>query len=146
MTRTFHSSRGEVTLRPETSGNYTYTFSSISDANYQRIRIDGPAINQVVHPLASAFFSGSGRSSINSCSGDKVDVDVELRVSLSSAGLGLPLIDHRPIGRRSVGLRSANCGTYRIRDVYLQGLEEKSRAGPSADSSNYRCRRGFFPD
>ena len=68
-------------MRPESSGNYSFTFNSLSDANYQRVKIDGPVINQVVHPLASAFFAGSGKSSINSCSGDKVDVDVDLRVN-----------------------------------------------------------------
>ena len=82
MSRTFQGSRGEITLQPESSGNYTYKFMSISDANYQRVKFDGPSIDQVVHPLASASFANmaSGRKSINSCSGSTVDVDVDLRV------------------------------------------------------------------
>ncbi|KAH8120086.1 hypothetical protein DFH11DRAFT_1558255 [Phellopilus nigrolimitatus] len=85
MSRTFQGSRGEITLQPESSGDYTYTFVSLSDANYKRIKLDGPSINQVVHPLASASFvfngaSGVGsRRSINSCSGSAVDVEVDLR-------------------------------------------------------------------
>lgn len=83
MSRSFQGSRGEITLQPESSGNYTYTFTSLSDANYRRVKLDGPSITQVVHPLASASFAsvGGGRKSINSCSGNTVDVEVDLRVS-----------------------------------------------------------------
>lgn len=89
MSRVFQGSRGEVTLQPENSGNYTYIFVSLSDANYERVELEGPTINQVVHPLASASFSGnvgggsSHRRSINSCSGSKISVDIDLRVCIS---------------------------------------------------------------
>ncbi|KAL5535305.1 hypothetical protein ACEPAF_3399 [Sanghuangporus sanghuang] len=81
MSRSFQGSRGEIILQPESSGNYTYTFTSLSDANYQRVKLDGPSITQVVHPLASASFPtvGGGKKSINSCSGNSVDVEVDLR-------------------------------------------------------------------
>ncbi|TDL28053.1 hypothetical protein BD410DRAFT_782006 [Rickenella mellea] len=83
MVRSFQGSRGEITLQPESSGNYTYTFESLSDANYKGITLNGPSINQVVHPPASAHFVGAssaiGHKSINSCSGSIVNVDVNLR-------------------------------------------------------------------
>ncbi len=71
--------------QPENSGTYTYSFTHLSDANYKRIKLDGPSISQVVHPLASAgfvFYSSTGTSNrriINSCSGNTVDVEVDLR-------------------------------------------------------------------
>jgi nucleoporin POM152 len=98
-------------LQPESSGNYTYTFTQLSDANYKRVKLDGPSINQVVHPLASAnivFHSAHGvgnKRTIGSCSGKKVDVEVDLRVSsalfLTSA---VHLADHTPstLGERTL--------------------------------------------
>ena len=58
----------------------------MSDANYKKVELDGPSIEQVVHPLAAAEFvgaAGAGRSKrrVNSCSGGTVDVEVDLRVS-----------------------------------------------------------------
>lgn len=86
MSRIFQGSRGEITLQPESSGNYTYTFTSLSDANYKRTTLTGPTINQVVHPLAAASFAGSAggtnRRSVNSCSGNTISVDIDLRVSI----------------------------------------------------------------
>ena len=85
--KTFPTSRGELTVQPERSGHYTFKIPQISDANYKRIDVTGSAIELDVHPPPSADFVGSahggrGKKSINSCSGSKVDVDVELRVSL----------------------------------------------------------------
>ncbi len=65
MSRVFQGSRGDITLQPENSGTYTYSFTHLSDANYKRIKLDGPSISQVVHPLASAcfvFYSATGRA------------------------------------------------------------------------------------
>ena len=84
MSRTFQGSRGEIILQPPESGTYTYKFTSLSDANYKRIDLEGPVIQQKVHPLASASFVNHGGKLINSCSGSTVDVDVDLRVSLNS--------------------------------------------------------------
>ncbi|KAJ3880807.1 hypothetical protein F5051DRAFT_145454 [Lentinula edodes] len=86
MSKTFASSRGQFTLQPEQSGHYIFTFTKISDANYQRVEFDGPSINQIIHPPASADFigipKGPGRKkAINSCEGRLVDVEVELRGS-----------------------------------------------------------------
>jgi nucleoporin POM152 len=84
--KTFASSRGEITLQPTYSGHYVYTFLQISDANYQRVDLSGPSIDQVVHPLASAHFAdnaynyGRTKKKINSCSGNTLDVGVLLRV------------------------------------------------------------------
>ncbi|KLO20595.1 hypothetical protein SCHPADRAFT_863370 [Schizopora paradoxa] len=85
MSRVFQGSRGDITLQPENSGRYSYWFTHLSDANYKRIKLDGPSISQTVHPLASASFvfhgaTGTGnRRAINSCSGNTVDVEVDFR-------------------------------------------------------------------
>ncbi|KAI0652414.1 hypothetical protein C8Q79DRAFT_98543 [Trametes meyenii] len=82
--KTFPSSRGEFTLQPDRSGHYTFKFTQLSDANYKKIDLKGPAIELDVHPPPAADFAsnvqgGRGRKSISSCSGNIVDVDVELR-------------------------------------------------------------------
>jgi nucleoporin POM152 len=76
-----------LTLQPERSGHYKYTFFQISDVNYKKVELKGPSIDQAVHPLATAEFAsgqaGTGRNKriLSSCSGDVVDVDVDLRAS-----------------------------------------------------------------
>ncbi|GBE77622.1 hypothetical protein SCP_0105020 [Sparassis crispa] len=82
--KTFTTSRGELTIQPERSGHYVFKFVQLSDANYQKVALKGPSIDQVVHSPASADFAnnvpgGNGRRKINSCSGNMVDVDVDLR-------------------------------------------------------------------
>ncbi|GJJ13358.1 hypothetical protein Clacol_007610 [Clathrus columnatus] len=83
LSQVFHGSRGEISLQPEKSGTYTYTFLRMNDANYKDIKLDGPTINQVVHPLASATFVKSGdlhgKEAMHSCSGSMVDIDVDLK-------------------------------------------------------------------
>ncbi|CCL98085.1 uncharacterized protein FIBRA_00079 [Fibroporia radiculosa] len=84
LSKTFASSRGEITIQPERSGHYVFRFTQISDANYKKVNLKGPSIDQVVHPPASAEFSnsvpgGRGKKKINSCSGSQVDVDIDLR-------------------------------------------------------------------
>jgi nucleoporin POM152 len=90
LVKTFPNSRGELTLQPERSGHYVYTFVQMSDANYKKVGLDGPSIEQVVHPLAAAEFVGVGAGAgggarnkrmVNSCSGNIVDAEVDLRVS-----------------------------------------------------------------
>jgi nucleoporin POM152 len=81
----FNAHRGEMSLQPDREGSYTYTFFQISDANYQHVRLHGPTIEQVVHPLAHAEFVHSSRTGrITNCEGDSVDVDVALKVCLLS--------------------------------------------------------------
>ncbi|KAF7784114.1 hypothetical protein Agabi119p4_279 [Agaricus bisporus var. burnettii] len=77
----FSSSRGELTLQPEKSGHYKFAFVAMSDANYRKVELRGPSIDQIVHPLASADFaeSATGKKAVSSCAGDTVDVDVDLR-------------------------------------------------------------------
>jgi nucleoporin POM152 len=85
LVKTFHSSRGEMILQPSQSGHYIYSFSHLSDANYNKVELKGPTIDQIVHPLASAIFAGStgrDRVTINSCAEDSVDVDVNLTVGI----------------------------------------------------------------
>lgn len=87
LVQTFSGSRGEMTLQPPQSGHYIYSFTHLSDANYQKVELKGPSIDQNVHPLATARFVQTGipgrdKQTINSCSGDMVDVDVNLQVRL----------------------------------------------------------------
>jgi len=55
----------------------------MSDANYDDVKLDGPTINQVVHPLAAADFVKSAhaydKQLLHSCSGSMVDIDIELK-------------------------------------------------------------------
>ena len=87
--KTFPTSRGELTLQPESSGHYTFTFVQISDAHYKKVELSGPSIDQVIHPLAAADFAG-GRSgkkrSVSSCEGNTIDIDVDLKVSTCVCG------------------------------------------------------------
>lgn len=74
-----------MTLQPSQSGHYIYSFSHLSDANYNKVELKGPIVDQMVHPLASAVFAGSSgrdRLTINSCSENSVDVDVNLMVCI----------------------------------------------------------------
>ncbi|KAG5722295.1 putative nucleoporin [Termitomyces sp. T112] len=82
QSKTFSNSRGELTLQPERSGHYTFTFTHLSDTYYKKVELKGPSIDQVIHPLAAADFvasQGGNRRRISSCDGDIVSVDVELR-------------------------------------------------------------------
>lgn len=49
----------------------------MSDSNYKKVSLSGPSIDQVVHPPASADFAHNAGGS-----GDKVDVDVDLKVTI----------------------------------------------------------------
>lgn len=84
MHKTIANSREEIILQPESSGDYTYSFTHISDRNYKQIPLSGSglSIKQLVHPLAAADFVRSQGQRVNSCSGKTVDVDVDLRVSV----------------------------------------------------------------
>ncbi|KAI0049256.1 hypothetical protein FA95DRAFT_1571322 [Auriscalpium vulgare] len=84
LVKNFMTSRGEMTLQPPQSGHYIYSFSHLSDANYNKVELKGPSIDQIVHPLASASFVHSGdpgreKLFINSCSGNTVELETELR-------------------------------------------------------------------
>lgn len=81
------NAREEIILKPEREGTYKYTFSHISDSNYETVPLTGNdlSITQIVHPLASAEFvrnsaNNRGARGLSSCSGKQVDVQVELRV------------------------------------------------------------------
>ncbi|KAF9469848.1 hypothetical protein BDZ94DRAFT_1206742 [Collybia nuda] len=80
--KTFANARGGLTLQPERSGHYFFTFVQLSDANYKKIELKGPSIDQLIHPPAAADFvtghAGKKRT-INSCDGGTVEVEVDLR-------------------------------------------------------------------
>ena len=84
VAKTFTTSRAELTIQPERSGHYAFTFMSISDSHYRKIELNGPSIEQIIHPVASAQFADThdSRRPISTCSGDTVDVDISLRVSI----------------------------------------------------------------
>ncbi|KAG6841771.1 hypothetical protein C0991_007100 [Blastosporella zonata] len=42
LTKTFSTSRGELTLQPERSGHYKFTFTQISDTHYKKVELQGP--------------------------------------------------------------------------------------------------------
>jgi hypothetical protein len=127
LSKTFASARGELTIQPERSGHYIFTFVQMSDANYRKVELKGPSIDQVVHPLATADFA-SGRASdgmnkrmISSCEGGLVSVDVDLRVS----GLCLDLEKTIPLipsfmftlpGDRSMESGGPSSGSQELRD------------------------------
>ncbi|KAJ7110070.1 hypothetical protein C8R44DRAFT_271693 [Mycena epipterygia] len=79
LSRTFPTSRGELPIQPAQAGHYTFTFTHISDANYRRVELNGPSIDQAIHPLASAAFAGPQKRMLSSCAGSLVDIDVDLR-------------------------------------------------------------------
>lgn len=84
LSKTFASSRGELTLQPERSGHYIFTFVQMSDTFYKKVQLNGPSIEQVVHLLAAAdFVTGhvGNKRTMSSCEGGVVGVDVDLRVS-----------------------------------------------------------------
>ncbi|KAJ7446510.1 hypothetical protein B0H11DRAFT_1879516 [Mycena galericulata] len=76
---TFATSRGQLSIQPPQAGHYTFTFTHISDSNYRRVELDGPSIDQAIHPLASAAFAGPQKRMLSSCAGSLVDMDVDLR-------------------------------------------------------------------
>ena len=91
LVKTIGGSRGEITLQPDQSGHYKFTFTHLSDVNYKRTPLNGPSIEQVIHPLASADFAardnitpGRGRQLINSCGGSHVNIPVDLKVGTCS--------------------------------------------------------------
>lgn len=96
----FKSHHGQITLQPDQEGEYTYIFDSISDRNYQRIKLDKPPIEQNVHPLANIELLGRGegprRKKLFACSGDTVDFELDAKVS----NLGsVPQVTSAPGGR-----------------------------------------------
>lgn len=80
----FSGSRGELTDQPPESGHYTFTFTQLSDANYKRVDLKGPTIDQVIHPQATADFAHNvagvrGRKKFSNCEGNTTKLDVDLK-------------------------------------------------------------------
>ncbi|KAF5312593.1 hypothetical protein D9619_002792 [Psilocybe cf. subviscida] len=90
LAKTFTSARGELVLQPPRSGKYMFSIVAVSDANYKKVEIKGPSIDQEIHPLAAAEFVGAGGDSSSSggggrgkkimsmCMGESVDVSLAL--------------------------------------------------------------------
>ncbi|KAF8078923.1 hypothetical protein FPV67DRAFT_84986 [Lyophyllum atratum] len=98
LRETFSTSRGELTIQPDRSGHYKFTFTQMSDTNYKKVELQGPSIDQVIHPLAAADFvttQTGNRRRISSCDGGTVSVDVDLR------GTGPWNLEMQTVGPRS---------------------------------------------
>ena len=111
LVKTFYNARGEMTLQPSQSGHYIYSFSHLSDANYNKIDLKGPTVDQMVHPLASAVFAGSSgrdRLTINSCSENSVDVDVNLMVCIDKSNFNV-MTNHQFTGHRTMESEPSTC-------------------------------------
>ncbi|KZP25174.1 hypothetical protein FIBSPDRAFT_888313 [Athelia psychrophila] len=78
---------------------------------FQKVELNGPGIDQIVHPLAAPEFVNAGQGTrgktmINSCAGNLVDVDVDLRnlgvQAVCSTGSGTLQIPGREASRAKV--------------------------------------------
>jgi nucleoporin POM152 len=79
-TKTVRLSREEIELRPDDTGEFTYQFLSVDDANYNGIEI-GKTVKQTVHPLAGVSFANAGKGQkVWSCEGDEIQVPIMLKV------------------------------------------------------------------
>lgn len=71
-------SRADVTLTPGQAGSFTFQFDRLSDFYYKNELIDAPTMSLTVHPLAFAKFGKTEKQTVQSCSGDIVDVPLDL--------------------------------------------------------------------
>ncbi|KAG0295167.1 hypothetical protein BGZ98_001505 [Dissophora globulifera] len=75
-----HSSskpRLNLELKPEVSGSFQYNFKTVSDKNYNKIKVDLPPIFQNIHPQPSAIFIND-RTGIKTCRGSSEKMEIEL--------------------------------------------------------------------
>ncbi|KAG6910514.1 hypothetical protein DXG01_009933 [Tephrocybe rancida] len=143
LSKTFSTSRGELTLQPERSGHYKFTFTQMSDTHYKKVELKGPSIDQVVHPLAAADFvttQGSNRRRISSCDGDTVSVDVDLRAhGISRCKLSAPE------ARKTSKYKGSNLRESQYRFRYRKGLTATERHLTSISAMSiedvYKCKR-----
>ncbi|TRM66066.1 hypothetical protein BD626DRAFT_397603 [Schizophyllum amplum] len=79
--KTFQSSREEIIIRPPEEGDYTFSVTHVSDANYRKEEVKARSIDQTIHPVAAAEFAGGGRrkQKMSICDSRTIDVDVHLR-------------------------------------------------------------------
>jgi nucleoporin POM152 len=81
--KTIDRTRDEIEFRPSAEGEVTYTFTGLSDANYQNIKLDGPTFTQILHPIAKAAFEGAHHTRgpaivLHSCEGNTSVANVQL--------------------------------------------------------------------
>ncbi|KAI1316684.1 hypothetical protein EDD11_009640 [Mortierella claussenii] len=69
--------RLNLELKPGLPGNYEYKFTTVSDKNYENIKVDLPSIFQNIHPQPSAVFVDN-QSGVKTCRGANKTLDVEL--------------------------------------------------------------------
>lgn len=80
----FNSPVGQLDLRPDKEGKYTYTFDSLSDKRYEKIALNRAPITQVVHPPASVEILSNRRLKYWACSPDEINIDLAIKVSTST--------------------------------------------------------------
>lgn len=122
--------REEIEFRPSAEGEVTYTFTGLSDSNYQHIDLSGPSFTQVLHPVASASFQGGSQAgvgptvSLQSCQGNiakaKISMEgvgpFELNYAIRSGGGEL-------IGKRKV--KNIKENTYELEVEVPKQIAEK---------------------
>lgn len=111
----FSGSRGELTDQPPESGHYTFTFTQLSDANYKRVDLKGPTIDQVIHPQATADFAHNvagvrGRKKFSNCEGNTTKLDVDLKVCFHDLNRS-PIFIEFLLGYRSMDALCSGGGT-----------------------------------
>jgi nucleoporin POM152 len=77
----FNTPVGQLDLRPDREGKYTYTFDSLSDKRYEKIALNRAPITQVVHPPASVEILSNRRLKYWACSPDEINIDLAIKVS-----------------------------------------------------------------
>ncbi|KAG0368983.1 hypothetical protein BGZ54_000679 [Gamsiella multidivaricata] len=116
-----HSSpkpRLNLELKPEVSGSFQYNFRTVSDKNYNNIKVDLPPIFQNIHPQPSAAFVG-GRTGLKTCRGASEKLDVEL------FGTGPWDIEYRVIRGTDIKLFTERNITKKIATLTLSPFERE---------------------
>ncbi len=76
-TKKVNGLRGQLELKPEQAGLYSYNFLTVSDAVYRNQPVNSQSLEQDVKPSAFARFAGSGTRQIK-CIEDAASFDVAL--------------------------------------------------------------------
>ncbi|CAK9785517.1 hypothetical protein CC85DRAFT_329236 [Cutaneotrichosporon oleaginosum] len=75
----FNTPVGQLDLRPDREGKYTYTFDSLSDKRYEKIALKRAPFTQVVHPPASVEILSQRSLKYWACSPDEIAIDLAIK-------------------------------------------------------------------
>jgi len=120
----FDGSRGQLELKPEAAGHYTYTFNEIGDAVYKGQALKNLVLQQDVKPAVSAHFaSASPKTRI--C----IDESVSFKVQLQGEGPWTLEYEIAHGGKRSKQtIRDIQSETYTIKTAPLSNGGEYTLA------------------